>query len=194
MGDLSLQSTVAAWEVMWAPYDEATYRSVLECIRKKDVIVDIGAGDLRLALRMAQVCRKVYAIEIQECLLNIAIKKGHDQFPGNIVVIQGDARRVQFPPDVTAGVLLMRHCTHFQLYANKLREIGAERLITNARWRMGVEVIQLAAERIPFYELNFGWYACWCGHVGFKPGPVERLIPRNLDVTYEVIHCPHCQG
>ena len=88
----------------------------------------------------------------------------------------------------------MRHCTRFQLYANKLREIGAERLITNARWGMGIEVVQLQTERIPFHEITLGWYACWCGEVGFKPGPIEKLTANGIKITYEVDYCPQCKG
>lgn len=194
MGGVAVRVIEADWEALWAPYDEATYRSVLEHIGTEDVVLDIGAGDMRLARQMIEKCRKVYALEIQEELINTALTEANNQPSEKLVVIQGDARRIQFPKDVTVGVLLMRHCTHFQLYANKLREAGAERLITNARWRMGVEVVQLIAGRIPFRELTLGWYACWCGKVGFKPGPVERLIPEIIYVTHEVDGCPQCPG
>ena len=136
----------------------------------------------------------IIAIEIQEGLINTIPTEANNQPSEKLVVIQGDARLLQFPQDVTTGVLLMRHCTHFQLYASKLREVGAERLITNARWRMGVEVVQLGTERIPFQELTLGWYACWCGKVGFKPGSVDRLITEIINVTHEVDGCPHCLG
>ena len=43
-------STVAGdWELHWAPYDPATYQMVLEQLLPDDVVLDIGAGDLRLA-------------------------------------------------------------------------------------------------------------------------------------------------
>lgn len=194
MGGIVERESKADWEAVWAPYDEATYRSVLEQIRTADIVLDIGAGDLRLARRMVEKCRKVYAIEIQEGLINIVAKEANSWPLEKLVLIQGDARHVLFPPDVTAGVLLMRHCTHFQLYANKLREVGAERLITNARWRMGIEVVQLQAERIPFQEFSLGWYACWCGRVGFKPGLVDNLSPDTINVIHEVSCCPQCLG
>jgi hypothetical protein len=194
MGAVAVRAIDADWEGLWAPYDDATYRSVLEHVGVEDIVLDIGAGDLRLARRMVEKCRKVYAIEIQEELINTATRDANDQPSEKLIVIQGDARQVEFPQDVTVGVLLMRHCTQFQLYANKLREAGAERLITNARWRMGVEVVRLEAVRIPFQELILGWYACWCGKVGFKPGPVDRLIPDLINVIYEVCGCPQCLG
>ena len=42
-----------AWESLWAPYDQATYQLVLDQIRPEDTILEIGAGDLRLAHQMA---------------------------------------------------------------------------------------------------------------------------------------------
>ncbi len=48
---------------MFAPYDQATYQAVLDLLRPGDVVLDIGAGDLRLSRQMAAVTRKVYAVE-----------------------------------------------------------------------------------------------------------------------------------
>ena len=90
------------------------------------------------------------------------------------------------------GVLLMRHCRHFALYFNKLRTVGCRRLLTNARWRMGVEEIDLRGDRLPFAAVEIGWYACQCGHVGFVPGPPERLTPELEASVYEVRDCPAC--
>jgi hypothetical protein len=86
----------------------------------------------------------------------------------------------------------MRHCQHFTLYANKLNNGGCQRLITNARWRLGVEEINLLAEQIPFQNFDFGWYTCWCGAVGFKPGPVELMTSEVDDIVHEVQNCPQC--
>lgn len=194
MDRVTLPDSDVDWEAMWAPYDEATYQFVLEQIRTDDIVLDIGAGDLRLARQMVKKCRKVYAIEIQEELLSMSSLAVDDRISGELVIIHGDARQAQFPQDVTAGVLLMRHCTHFNHYADKLKVAGAERLFTNTRWRMNVEVVQLQAERILFDEFPLGWYACWCGVVGFKPGPVEKLTQSGINVINEVVHCPHCNG
>jgi SAM-dependent methyltransferase len=186
-------SSEADWEAMWAPYDEATYRAVLNQITADDVVLDIGAGDLRLARRAARVCRCVYAIEIQKELLELATRDEDSTPTRNLIVLHGDARALPFPQDVRTGILLMRHCTHFRLYAEKLKAAGADRLITNARWRLGVEVMVLQAERMPYRQLEIGWYACWCGATGFKPGPVEQLTPAVIEVVQEVIDCPKCQ-
>ena len=186
-------SSEAAWEAMWAPYDEATYRTVLNQIAPDDIVLDIGAGDLRLARRVARVCRRVYAIEIQEALLKLAAQDEDNAPAENLSVLHGDARHLPFPQDVRTGILLMRHCTHFRLYADKLKAAGADRLITNARWRLGVETIGLHAERLPYRLLKMGWYACWCGATGFKPGPVEELTLEASEIVHEIIDCPKCE-
>jgi hypothetical protein len=181
------------WEAMWSPYDEATYQAVLDQIDQDDIVLDIGAGDLRLARRMATRCRYVYAIEIQEEILNHFEKESAQPIPGNLLIMHADARYTPFTDDVTTGVLLMRHCTNFRLYADKLKMAGAERLITNGRWRLGVEVIPLQATRLKYQQLSIGWYACWCGTTGFKCGPFELFTPEVEDVISEVTNCPHCE-
>lgn len=181
-----------SWESLWAPYDEPTYQDVLSNVRPDDVVLDIGAGDLRLARRLAKRARLVYAIEVQEALIAPALT-GMDPVPDNLRVICGDARHLPFPEGITLGVLLMRHCSHFRLYAEKLVAVGCRRLITNARWRLGVEVVDLLAPRIPFDNLAMGWYACWCGATGFLPGPAEQLTPELETTIHEVVNCPACR-
>lgn len=193
MSALEILTNEAAWEAMWAPYDEATYRAVLDQVHAGDIVLEIGAGDLRFARRLAGICRRVYAIEIQGELLRFAVENLTGRFPKNLIVQHGDARELPFPTGVTAAVLLMRHCTHFRLYADKLKAVGVKRLITNARWRMGVEVIELLAGRMPFPQVDMGWYACWCGASGFKPGSPERLTSELDQVIHEVSNCPWCK-
>lgn len=180
------------WEQIFAPYDLPAYRFVLEQIKTGDVVLDIGAGDLRLARQMADIAKKVYAIEISHHLLSQAAKQ--KPFPENLIPVCADACAWDFPKDVTAGVLLMRHCTHFQLYAEKLLECGTQRLITNARWRMDVEIIALNSARIAYNDLDLGWYACWCGSTGFKSGTADLLTAELANTVSEVFHCPNCSS
>lgn len=183
--------TDADWETLWAPYSEDTYREVLAALDPQDIVLDIGAGDLRLATRMAAKVRHVYALEIQTFLIENALFLGQS-LPPRLSLIQADARTHPFPTGITAAVLLMRHCTHFRLYADKLKAVGCQKLITNARWRMGVEVLHLQPPRQEFAQTTLGWYACWCGNTGFKPGPVENLTEEIFNTTYEVACCPEC--
>jgi len=191
-----------AWEQVWAPYPQETYQAVLKEIKRNDIVLEIGAGDLRLARQIASIAQKVYAIELREGLVLESVRKWHKNTKqtfalgakDNIEIIIGDASNIPFPQDITVGVLLMRYCQHIQHYEEKLKKLGCSRLITNSRWRMGVEVINLMAPRLSYDELVVGWYTCWCGSSGFKAGPLENVTPEVLnDISYEVFDCPHCR-
>jgi SAM-dependent methyltransferase len=182
----------AAWEAMYSPYDQPTYQAVLDLLKPEDVVLDIGAGDLRLARQMALIVHKVYAIEINPFVLEKGLTS-HDPFPANLISVRADARRLDFPTDSTVGVLLMRHCRHFRLYLEKLRLTGARRLITNARWHMSVEAIDLQTERRSFRDMGMGWYACFCGAIGFNEGPGEQWSAEMDRMIHEVVDCPQCR-
>lgn len=175
------------WERRWAPYDEDTYDQVVALVPPGSIVVDIGAGDLRLARRLAARARMVYAIENQPALLTAA------RVPANVRVICGDARTLPFPTGIDAAVLLMRHCTHFPLYREKLLRAGGRYFITNARWGMAVECIDLALPARPFEEMPLGWYACRCGATGFRPGPPEKLTTAVMETIIEVSQCQECE-
>ncbi|MFQ5341485.1 MAG: methyltransferase domain-containing protein [Anaerolineae bacterium] len=161
---------------------------MLDHVDSSDVVLEIGAGDLRLARRLAAVARQVIAVEINPTVLICSAR----QRPSNLSVVCADARRLFFPPDTTVGVLLMRHCEHFRLYVEKLRAVGCRRLITNARWGMGVEVVDLGPAQ-PFEEVRAGWYACKCGSVDIVPGtrPDDLATVDDL-IAQEVECCPTC--
>ena len=187
----AIQDKLDVWEASWAKYDEVTYRDTLAQIRNEDIVYEIGAGDLHLAIRMAAIARSVHVVEIQKSLLDQAVYSSNG-LPINLIIHHGDARILPVPPGTTVGVLLMRHCTHFQLYAQKLKEAGAQALITNARLKLGVERVPLQEKRLSFDEFEIGWYACWCGAVGFKSGPAEKLTPELEAACIEVDYCPQC--
>lgn len=174
-----------AWEALWAPYDEDTYQQALSFVPEGAVVLDIGAGDLRFARRLAARARVVYAVERNRALLTGPV-------PANVRVASADARAWPFPADIEIAVLLMRHCAHFALYRRKLEALGARRLITNARWGMGVECIDLTALARPYGDVAAGWYACHCGATGFRSAPPETLLPRDLEGVHEVANCPEC--
>jgi hypothetical protein len=181
----------STWEAMFAPYDPATYQAVLDRLEPHDIVLDIGAGDLRLARQIARIVRRVAAVEVNPGLLEQA-SAASDPLPANLIPICADARTLDFPSGVTTGVLLMRHCTCFRLYVEKLRKAGAARLVTNARWRMDVEVVDLWIERIHFADAEMGWYACLCGGTGFKEGPAEHWTVEMDREIHELCNCPQC--
>lgn len=173
------------WANRWAPYDEATYTQALAYVPRGATVLDIGAGDLRLARRVAGWARLVYAIEQQPHLL------AGEEYPPNLIAICADARTLPFPAADTA-ILLMRHCRDFALYRRKLEHAGCARLITNARWGLDVECIDLLSAPRPYENLPLGWYACRCGATGFRDGPPELLSAQLADTIFEVGNCPEC--
>ena len=169
---------------------DRSYAAVLAAIEPSDVVLDIGAGDLRFTRRNAERARQVIAWEIQPALVNAAVRP----LPPNLAAIVTDARVEPIPAGVTAAVLLMRHCTHYALYVEKLRTAGGRRLITNARWGMGVEVIDLGPG-IPFDSVGTGWYACRrCGAVGFAGKDVALMNEATFEQVKDVEGCPACQA
>ncbi len=177
------------WELIWSPYDEPTYAAVLAALQPSDVVLDIGAGDLRLARRMAAITQRVIAWEIQPDILKQGMQVS---LPPNLEPVLVDARQEPIPKGVSVAVLLMRHCTNFELYTKKLSAAGCRWLLTNARWGLHVEKIDLRMKRVPFTAVSLGWFACQCGHTGFVPGPAEKLTPALENKIHEIYDCPQC--
>jgi hypothetical protein len=177
---------LSTWERRWAPYDEDLYDRVMAWVPPGSVVLDIGAGDLRLARRLAGRARIVYAIELQPALL------AEEALPENLHILCGDARMLPFPTGIDVAILLMRHCTHFALYRDKLVAAGCRSLITNARWGVDAERVDLTRPGRPYEATAWGWYACRCGATGFRPGPPEQLTRLVLETINEVTSCPEC--
>jgi SAM-dependent methyltransferase len=177
------------WEGWFHPYDPETYQFVLQHVGAQDIVLDIGAGDLRLALGLAPYVQRVYTLEVNPLLVAQALQAIGLDLPRNVHVICANALDVPIPPHVTVAVLLMRHCQHWKAYFDRLEAARCPRLITNARWRSGVEVIDLAAPRVALAELKEGWYACRCGAVGYVgQGDKAQAAPT------EVCDCPACRA
>lgn len=183
-----LRHDLDEWEGQFSPYDEELYRAVLEHVAPTDVVMEIGAGDLRLALWLAQQVWQVYAVEVNPLLVAQVLGRIGLSLPRNLAVICANALDFPFPLGVTVGVLLMRHCRHFGHYFDRLQAGGCRWLLTNARWKYDLEVIDLTAPRVPFAELLEGWYACRCGAVGYVG---EGNCPDANPV--EVTDCPSCK-
>jgi len=178
---------LTGWEGSYSPYDDEIYEAVLSHITPQDVVLDIGAGDLRLALRMAERAQRVAAVEVNPLVLARALQTIGFDLPRNLHVICANALDLRFPSDVTVAVLLMRHCHHFQAYVDRLQEAGCHQLLTNARWRTGVERIDLTTPGLPFEAVHEGWYACRCGATGYVGTGARPDTP-----PVEVRECPAC--
>ncbi len=63
----------ADWEFRYAPYDALTYETALRHLEQTDIVLDIGAGDLRFARQAAARVRCVIAIEQNAGLLQRAL-------------------------------------------------------------------------------------------------------------------------
>lgn len=176
------------WEGRFGRYDEETYQFVLERVGPEDVVIEIGAGDLYLSLRLAQQAARVYAVEVNPRLVATALYAIGFSLPRNLQVVCANALDFPLPPGLTVAVLLMRHCRHFSKYFDRLQAAGCRWLLTNARWKCGVEAINLQAPRTPFEQVNEGWYACRCGAIGHVGTGI-----RVDDPPVEVTDCPHCR-
>jgi SAM-dependent methyltransferase len=177
------------WEGWFSPYPLEIYETVLSHIAPDDVVLEIGAGDLRLALQMAERAQRVYAVEVNPLVIGSALETIGLSIPRNLHAICANALDFPIPPGVTVAVLLMRHCQHFGEYFERLRTADCDRLLTNARWKSGVEIVDLKAPRLPFERVSEGWYACSCGTVGYVgSGTRAEALP------VEVTTCPTCDS
>lgn len=96
------------WEIFFVP-EEDNYEACLAKLSHDDIVFDVGAGDLRFDLIMAEKVRMVYAIEINPTILARALRIIGYDLPVNLTVICGNAFRMELPADVTVVTCLMIH-------------------------------------------------------------------------------------
>ena len=99
-----------AWEPVFVP-EEWFYDEVLKHLEEKDVVFDVGAGDLRFDLIMSQHVKKVYAVEVNPITLAYALKTIGYKLPRNLIPICANALDLPLPEDVTTITILMIHRT-----------------------------------------------------------------------------------
>lgn len=97
-------------ELFFVPEDWL-YDEVLEQLNKDDVVMDMGAGDLRLSLLMAEKVKKVYAIEINHQVVSYALDVISYDIPPNLDIIVGSMFDYEIPSDVTTIVVLVKNIT-----------------------------------------------------------------------------------
>lgn len=99
------------WEVFFVP-EVTNYNDCLSKLNPDDIVFDVGAGDLRFDLVMAEKVMKVYAVEINPKILASSLRIIGYDLPENLVVICGNAFDMELPGDVTAVTCLMIHRKH----------------------------------------------------------------------------------
>ena len=106
-----VQHGMKGWEVFFMP-EAMNYQPCIEKLSHSDVVFDVGAGDLRFDLIMAEKVQKVYAVEINPKKLAGALRIIGYDMPFNLTAICGNAFDMELPSDVTAVTGLMIHRKH----------------------------------------------------------------------------------
>jgi SAM-dependent methyltransferase len=99
------------WEAFCVP-EINHYEAILKMVTADDVVFDVGAGDLRLDLMLAEKVKRVYAVEVNPRIIASALQVINYDMPGNLMAICGDAFRLALPDDVTLVICLMIHRRH----------------------------------------------------------------------------------
>lgn len=91
---------------MWVPHVEQ-YDEALAGVAPGDVVCDMGAGDLRFAVRACERASKVYAVEANPQAVALALDVLGYEVPRNLVVVCADWWLFPVPPDVTVVTCLV---------------------------------------------------------------------------------------
>lgn len=102
---------IKGYEIWFYP-EVCNYNDCLSKLNEHDVVFDVGAGDLRFDLIMAEKVKKVYAVEINPKTLASALRIIGYDMPENLIVICGNAFEMELPNDVTVVTCLMIHREH----------------------------------------------------------------------------------
>lgn len=93
---------------------EAEYEEILDCIAPQPNwrLVDIGAGTGTFAIAAARRCREVYAIDISQAMLDVAVAKARAAGIDNIKFLRGGFLTYQHaaePVDAIVSQLALHH-------------------------------------------------------------------------------------
>ena len=95
-------------EIFFHP-EEWYYGLVLDELDERDVVFDVGAGNLVFDLIMLEKVKKVYAVEVNPTILSDALNIIGYDMPRELVVICANAFDLSIPNDVTKIVSLFIH-------------------------------------------------------------------------------------
>ena len=79
-----------SWATVMMVAQTENYQCILSKLRKKDVLMDMGAGDLRLALKATEKCQKVYAVELCPYTVYRSLQIIGYSMPPNLIVTCAD--------------------------------------------------------------------------------------------------------
>ena len=118
--------------------DESVLNHIIESanLSKEDVVVEIGPGQGALTEKLAGVCKKVIAIEIDERLVEVL----HTKFVGNqdIEIISGDILKINLPELIEEKVLGLK--------ANEASEAKSYKVVANLPYYITSPIIRLLLE------------------------------------------------
>ncbi|NTV40655.1 MAG: ribosomal RNA small subunit methyltransferase A [Candidatus Moranbacteria bacterium] len=118
--------------------DEAVLSHIIESanLSKEDVVVEIGPGQGALTEKLAQVCKQVIAIEIDERLVEVL----HTKFLGNenLEIVQGDILKINLPELIEEKV--------FNLKANEISETISYKVVANLPYYITSPIVRLLLE------------------------------------------------
>lgn len=86
--------------VMYVPQDD-NHIPMLQRLKRDDIVCDVGAGDLRFALMASQICKKVYAVEMNPKTLGDALNIIEYHMPRNLIPVCADWRHFPIPDETT---------------------------------------------------------------------------------------------
>ncbi len=120
--------------------NENIYTKEIELVNlsSKDVVLDIGAGFGFLTERIAEIAKKVYAIEIDETISKVFSKRLKEFIElGKIELVLGDALKIPFPKDVNKIVSNPPYSISSPLVVKIIKEFFG-----NEKFEKGVLILQ----------------------------------------------------
>ncbi len=145
-------------------------------LRNDDIVIDVGSGLGFLTEKIAEIARKVYAIEIDEKLIRaMKWRLRESDLLEKIEVIQEDAIRYKFPEKVNAVVSNPPYYIISQLIIKMLKE-----LFTSPFFRTAVLILQQDyVKKLLSKPGSRNWGRLSAAFRYYANGKIIRFIPRR---------------